>query len=139
MNLAKELSELENVWDALIRLAAKVDQIADEQEWPELSEMVVDQMFNPPESDPSEIMFAQEQFLMRLCLRLKTHKKSDFNIVSEVNYLDKDCFRIANYDYKTFMWARSLNLDTIENNLIYIPMDKLSDKQIEALKKKAYR
>ena len=80
-------------------------------------------------------LFNQEAYLMRLCLRYEVFQKSDFNIVTMNNKTEK--FRIANYDFKTFLWAKKLYDMEIDNNSIYIPYDKLSKQQVEAFKKKA--
>ena len=133
-SLAKELNNLDNIWDGVIRLLDKVDRIAEEMEWPELREMVVSQMFDPPAKEPSELLFNQEQFLMRLCCRYETFKKADFNIVVK----DKERYRISNYDFNTYVWAKQNGfIDELDNNFIYLPFDKLTSKQREAFDKKA--
>ena len=133
--LADELSKLDNPWDAICKLTYKVDDIATEKRWDELRDMIVEQMFAEPINEASEKLFRQEEYLMRLCCRYKTFEKSDFNIVTIDEKRDR--FRIANYDYKTFVWAKKVYDKEIDNNFIYMPYEKLTKPQIEAFKKKA--
>lgn len=126
----------EHIWDGLLRLFEKVKAISKEMEWPELLSMVMEQVMDGINEETEENkLFNQEAYLMRLCLRYETFKKSDFNIVTMDAKREK--FRIANYDFKTFLWAKKLYDMEIDNNSIYIPYDKLSKQQVEAFKKKA--
>lgn len=126
----------EHIWDGLLRLFEKVKAISEERDWPELLSMVMEQVMNGiNEETEDNKLFNQEAYLMRLCLRYEVFQKSDFNIVTMNNKTEK--FRIANYDFKTFLWAKKLYDMEIDNNSIYIPYDKLSKQQVEAFKKKA--
>ena len=126
----------EHIWDGLLRLFEKVKAISEERDWPELLSMVMEQVMDGINEETEENkLFNQEAYLMRLCLRYETFKKSDFNIVTMDAKREK--FRIANYDFKTFLWAKKLYDMEIDNNSIYIPYDKLSKQQVEAFKKKA--
>ena len=95
-SLAKELNNLDHIWDGVIRMLDKVDRIADEMDWGELREMLASQMFDPPIKEPSKLLFDQEQYLMRLCCRYQTFKKAEFNIVTKEEQRER--YRIANYD-----------------------------------------
>lgn len=124
------------IWDGMNRLLEKVKAISEEMEWPELLSMVMTQVMNGVNMEtPDDKLFNQEAYLMRLCLRYESIKKSDFNIVTMDAKREKFC--IANYDFKTFLWAKKLYDMEIDNNRIYIPYDKLNASQIEAFKKKA--
>ena len=124
------------VWDGILRLFEKVKAISQEMDWPELLTMVMDQaMKGIDESTKEDQLFNQEQFLMRLCLRYEYFKKADFNIVA-INEKNNR-FVIRNYDYNTFLWAKKLVPEYIDNNAIYVPYDRLNKKQIEAFKQKA--
>lgn len=124
-----------DIWDGLNRLFSKVKYLSEQMDWPELQSMVMDQVFDKiDEATPEDKLFNQEAFLMRLCLRYEHIKKMPFNIVSIVK---DDKFRITNYDYKTYLWAKKTYSDEIDNNCIYVPYNMLSKKQIEIFKKKA--
>lgn len=132
------MATTEAIWDGMSRLFEKVKDIAKEQDWPELQSMVMDQVFDGvDEATPDDKLFNQEAYLMRICIRYETFKKSPFNIVSMCDRNGAKAFRIANYDYNTFLWARKVYDQEIDNNFIYIPYSKLNEKQIEAFKKKA--
>lgn len=128
----------EAIWDGMLRLFEKVKAISQEMEWPELLSMVIEQVMNGiDETTPEDKLFNQEAYLMRICLRYEHFKKSPFNIVSLYDRCGGEGIRIANYDYKTFLWAKKVYDQEIDNNFIYIPYGKLKPEQIEALKKKA--
>lgn len=130
------MESTEHIWDGLLRLLEKVKAISEERDWPELLSMVMEQVMNGINEETEENkLFNQEAYLMRLCLRYEVFQKSDFNIVTMNNKTEKFC--IANYDFKTFLWAKKLYDQEIDNNRIYIPYDKLSKQQVEAFKKKA--
>ena len=131
------MKNTEAIWDGMSRLFEKVKAFSQEMEWPELLAMVVEQVFdNIDESTPDDKLFNQEAYLMRICIRYETFKKAPFNVVVKVKRNDEDYFRIGNYDYNTFLWSKKIYQDEIDNNFIYIPFNKLSKTQIEALKKK---
>lgn len=125
----------ENIWDGMNRLFSKVRYFAEQMDWPELQTMVNEQVFKGiDEATEEDKLFNQEAYLMRICLRYERLKKAPFNIVSITK---DDKFRITNYDYKTYLWAKKTYADEIDNNCIYIPYNMLSKKQFEAFKKKA--
>lgn len=123
-------------WDGMNRLLEKIKFISEEQDWPELMTMVMTQVFDGVDTVSDEDkFFDHEQFLMRLCIRYKTFKKSEFNIV----HIDdkNERFAIKNYDFKTFLWGKKLVPEYIDNNVIYVPFEKLNEKQKEVFKRKA--
>lgn len=124
------------IWDGMLRLIEKVKAISKSMEWPELLSMVLSQvMEGVTEETPDNKLFNQEAFLMRLCLRYEHFKKADFNIVTMDNKNER--FRIGNYDYKTFLWGKKKVPEYIDNNFIYVPYDRLSEKEREHFKGKA--
>jgi hypothetical protein len=132
------MESTEAIWDGMSRLFEKVKAISEEQEWPELLSMVMDQVMDGiNEETPDNKLFNQESFLMRLCLRYEHFKKAPFNVVALMKKDLEDYVRIGNYDYKTYVWAKKLYDMEIDNNFIYIPYDKLTTKQIRAFKNKA--
>jgi len=132
------MNSTEAIWDGMNRLLEKVKAISHEMEWPELLSMVMTQAMDGISMETKENqLFNQEAYLMRICIRYETFKKSPFNIVTMCKRNDEDYFCIRNYDYKTFVWAKKVYDMEIDNNFIYIPYTKLSKAQIEAFKKKA--
>jgi hypothetical protein len=132
------MESTEAIWDGMSRLFEKVKAISEEQEWPELLSMVMDQVMDGiNEETPDNKLFNQESFLMRLCLRYEHFKKSPFNVVVLMKKDLEDYVRIGNYDFRTYVWAKKLYDMEIDNNFIYIPYAKLSEKQIKAFKEKA--
>lgn len=128
----------EHIWDGMLRLFEKVKAISKTMDWPELLTMVTDQaMKDIDEETDDNKLFNQESFLMRLCIRYETFKKAPFNVVTMMNKSGEPYIRIGNYDFNTYVWAKKLYDMEIDNNFIYIPYTKLSDKQIEAFKAKA--
>ena len=132
------MNSTEHIWDGLLRLFDKVTAISKDMEWPELLAMVNEQaMEGINEETPDNMLFNQEAFLMRLCLRYEHFKKAPFNVVTMVKKNNEEYFRIGNYDFKTYVWAKKVYDMEIDNNFIYIPYTKLSKPQVEAFKKKA--
>lgn len=128
----------EAIWEGVLRLFEKIKAISNELEWPELLTMVTDQVFKSVDKDTAdERLLEPESFLMRACLRYEYADKGKFNVVSMCSRCNGDAFRIANYDYNTYLWAKKIYDQEIDNNCIYIPYGKLKPEQIEALKKKA--
>lgn len=126
----------EHIWDGMLRLIEKVKAISKEMEWPELLSMVFDQVMQGiDESTEDDKLFNQEAYLMRICLRYEHFKKADFNIVTMDDKNER--FRIGNYDYKTFLWGKKKVPEYIDNNFIYVPYDRLSEKEREHFKGKA--
>lgn len=132
------MDNTEAIWDGMNRLFAKIKAISEEKDWPELLSMVMEQVMEGiSEETPDNKLFNQEAYLMRLCIRYETFLKAPFNVVTMINKGGEPYIRIGNYDFKTYVWAKKLYDMEIDNNFIYIPYTKLSDKQIEAFKKKA--
>lgn len=126
----------EHIWDGMLRLIEKVKAISKDMEWPELLSMVLDQVMQGiDESTEDDKLFNQEAYLMRICLRYEHFKKADFNIVTMDDKNER--FRIGNYDYKTFLWGKKKVPEYIDNNFIYVPYDRLSEKEREHFKGKA--
>ena len=94
--------------------------------------MVADAVTEEGQSkDPVSSFFNLYQFLWRLYYRLKAcTEKKQFNIYSKV----KEEYWISNYDYTVFKWAMASGFKMeIDNSVIKIPEDKLTDRQKRAL------
>lgn len=132
------MQNTEHIWDGLLRLFEKVKAISNDMEWPELLSMVMEQVMDDiNEETEDNKLFNQEAYLMRLCIRYEHFKKAPFNVVTMVKKNNEEYFRIGNYDFKTYVWAKKVYDMEIDNNFIYIPYTKLSKSQVEAFKKKA--
>ena len=126
----------EAIWDGMNRLLEKVKAFSESMDYPELLAMVMTQVMDGVSMDtPDTLLFDKESYLMRLCCRYETFKKADFNIVTMDNKNER--FRIGNYDYKTFLWGKKKVPEYIDNNFIYVPSDRLSEKEREHFKGKA--
>lgn len=81
--------------------------------------------------DPSKIFFDVYQFCFRLYYRLRNDPtKRAFNQISKTTIAGKEVYRIANYDYKTFKWAKEGGFGmTISNDYVDLPADKLTTNQ----------
>lgn len=121
-------------------VANLVDKIADiessiEGGWDELANMVADVIDKEgQEKDPVTIFFTIYVFFFRLYFRLKRNQtKREFNQVSKINIAGEEVYRITNYDYKTFKWAKSEGfMDRVSNDYIDLPADKLTTNQRRA-------
>lgn len=135
MDEINSIHNLELEWGCITNLMTKISDVEEKIDggWPELIDMVADCFDEEKEKDPTELFFNLYQFLFRLYYRLKANlEKSEFNRVTK----DGDIFNIHNYDYATFKWAKSLNLDTISNADIRVPASKLTDKQLRCFERK---
>ena len=132
------MGNTEHIWDGMLRLFEKVKAISEDMEWPELLSMVMEQVMDGiNEETEDNKLFNQESFLMRLCIRYENFKKAPFNVVTMVKKNGEEYFRIGNYNFNTYVWAKKVYDMEIDNNFIYIPYTKLSKPQVEAFKKKA--
>lgn len=124
-------------WGCITNLIDKIGKIEDsiDGHWDELLDMIADMITEEgKEKDPSNIFFDVYAFCFRLYYRLRTNPtKRTFNQVSTANIAGKEVYRITNYDYKTFKWARSSGLlDGVSNDYIDLPADKLTTNQRRA-------
>lgn len=149
----EEIQTLHNLnleWGCITNLMDKICNLEDKIEggWPELVDMVIDAVSEEGENktDPAALFFNLYQFLFRLYYRLKANpEKRPFNVVRRNGvactdggvYYDPE-FMIYNFDYATFKWLRTIGCgDRISNDVAYVPIDKLNDKQRRAFERKA--
>lgn len=140
MEEIKTLHELNIEWGCITNLMDKIGDIEDKIEggWPELVEMVADAIDEDSKANPEDLFFNLYQFLFRLYYRLKTNPEvRDFNQVSKTNILDKEVYRVTNYNYQNFKWAKNNGFaDRISNDFIDIDPDKLDDKTKRAFERR---
>ena len=144
MEEIQTLHDMDLEWGCITNLMDKISTIEESIEggWPELTNMVVDAMSEEGEAKRSQadLFFDLYQFLFRLYYRLKANQeKRPFNYVKKTQTsTGSDAFILYNYDYTTFKWIKSIGCgDLISNDTVIIPVDKLTDKQRQALERKA--
>lgn len=126
----------EDKYEVLMNLVQRLDKVVKEQGWEDLETMILGQVIDTIKDDSIvEDLMTREMYLMRLLIRYETFKKSDFNIVVIDDRNER--FRIGNYDYNTFVWAKKKVPDYIDNNFIYVPFNVLNEKEREHFKGKA--
>jgi len=134
------MEESEDIMVTLDKLDAEAERLGN---WQELLEVAVDAYddYNKTETYADKVCYPQ-QFLFRLYHRVKYFdKQRDFNIVYETARFklneEVKLIAIENYDYKTFLWCVKHDLTFLMDNLtVYIPFDKLTEKQLTAFKDK---
>ncbi len=124
-------------WGCVANLIDKIGGIEEKIDghWDELCDMVAD-MINDEgkEEDPSKIFFDVYQYCFRLYYRLRSNPtKRTFNQIDKITIAGKEVYRITNYDYKTFKWAKSGGLaEGVTNDFIDLPPEKLTTNQRRA-------
>lgn len=128
-------------WGCIANLIDKISSIEEKMDdhWDELLDMIADMIDQEGrEKDPAKIFFGMYSYLFRLYHRLRTNQtKRNFNQVSKTDIAGKEVYRIVNYDYKTFKWARSEGfIDGVSNDYIDLPADKLTTNQRRAFERR---
>lgn len=126
-------------WAQLMILIDKLSMLEGRIEggWDELIDLMVDSVEEESNNeDKASAFFNLYQFLCRLYYRVKRNpEKRPFNVVLEIEIDGEKYFRIENYDYKTFKWAKEHNAeDRISNLYIDIPVNNLDIKQQQAFR-----
>ena len=132
MTEINNMHELTLEWGCITNLMNKISDIEDKIGWPELADMVADAVtVESQNTDPATVFFSLYQFLWRLYYRLKANpEKSPFNRWTKY----EDQYWATNYDYALFKWAHENGfVEGIDNLVIRVPANKLSDKHKRAL------
>lgn len=137
MEEIKQMHDINIEWGCITNLMDKISDIEDgiDGGWPELVDMVADAVTEEGRNkDPVSAFFNLYQFLWRLYYRIKTNKvKQPFNQYSKVG----DQYWIKNYSYALLKWANKFGMAAeIDNLIIKIPADKLTDRQRRELDKR---
>ena len=124
-------------WGCVCNLIDKIGEIEDKMDghWDELCDMIADMVDQEGrEKDPTKIFFDVYAFCFRLYYRLRANPvKRDFNQISKIDIAGKEVYRITNYDYKTFKWARTGGfIEGVSNDFVDLPADKLTTNQRRA-------
>lgn len=134
MEEIEELHTRNLEWGCIANLIDKIAELEEKmnEPWDELLDMIADMIGEEGgEKDPAKVFFDVYQYCFRLYYRIRSNPvKRKFNKVDKVNIAGKEAYRITNYDYKTFKWARTAGLvDSISNDYIDLPKDKLTTNQ----------
>ncbi len=137
MDDADYIRETTLAYGAVMNMMDRVVSI--NEDWTELLDMMSD-VFDEEHNnkDPEDIFSTVYQFIFRLYLRLKINpEKRKFNIVTHEKTSTGEWFRITNYDYNTFKWAKKGGfISGITNDFIDLPLEKLNDNQIKAFERR---
>lgn len=141
MKEANELHTRSLEWGCVCNLIDKIGEIEDSIDgyWDELIDMIADTIDQESqEENPEKIFFTIYEFFFRLYYRLRNNPiKRVFNQVDTLTIAGKEVYRITNYDYKTFKWAKSGGfIDGVSNDYIDLPTDKLTTNQRRALSRR---
>lgn len=139
----EEIEELHNrslEWGCIANLIEKIGAIEEQIDghWDQLCDMIADMLSEENEKDPAIVFFNIYQYCFRLYYRLRANPaKRAFNQISKTTIAGKEVYRITNYDYKTFKWAKNSGFDmTISNDCIDLPEDKLTTNQRRAFERR---
>lgn len=136
----EEITELHDrslEWGCVCNLIDKISDIEEKMDghWDELCNMIADVISQESqEKNPETIFFDLYEFFFRLYYRLRDNPtKRDFNQISQLDFAGKETYRITNYDYKTFKWAKTGGfIKGVGNDYIDLPADKLTTNQRRA-------
>lgn len=137
MEEIEELHTRSLEWGCICNLIDKIGTIEEKMDghWDELLDMIADAVDKEgQEKNPEVIFFDLYEFFFRLYYRLRTNPiKRPFNLVDKINIAGKEVYRVTNYDYKTFKWARTGGfIDGVSNDYMDLPADKLTTNQRRA-------
>lgn len=149
-----EINEIHNLsleWGAVLNLATRIADIEEKiGPWDDLANLVASLLDNHRTSSPEALAKNVYPYLFRLYFRLKSYSKpSPFNKISlasravpmsdNAQYTDEqEGYLISNYDFKTYTWAKELQLDDfISNNELWVPKGRLTSAQIQRFDKLA--
>lgn len=139
MEEINSMHEVTIEWGCVTNLLDRIALIEEKIDggWGEMIDMIGDAIAEESvNKDPASVFFNLYGFLWRLYFRVKQNPvRQPFNRYSfdERN----DCFTILNYDYKVYCWAIQNGLGKgISGSYITIPAEKLTDKQVAALKQR---
>lgn len=130
-------------WSYISKLLDKIDEQAERLHWDGLIDNAAE-VFDSAnrETDAAKVFFEPYQYLFRLYYRVKHFDKPRewneiYKATHTISHEEKPFFRIINYTYSTFLWARRNGfVDFLDNNVIDIPEDKLSPSQVKQFNSK---
>lgn len=137
----EEINELHTrslEWGCVCNLIDKIGELEEniDGHWDKLLNMIADVISEEgEEKDPSVIFFTIYEFFFRLYYRIRSNPtKREFNQISKITVAGEEVYRITNYDYKTFKWAKSGGfIGGVSNDYIDLPDKKLTVNQRRSL------
>lgn len=128
-------------WGCVTNLIDKIGDIEDKIEghWDQLCDMIADIITEGSNvKDPTTIFFDIYQYCFRLYYRLRANPvRRPFNTVSKISVSGEEHYRITNYDYNTFKWAKKSGFGmTISNDYIDLLEKSLSESQRRAMSRR---
>lgn len=125
-------------WGCVCNLIDKIGELEEsiDGHWDKLLNMIADVISEEgEEKDPSVIFFTIYEFFFRLYYRIRSNPiKREFNQISKITVAGEEVYRITNYDYKTFKWAKSGGfIGGVSNDYIDLPDKKLTVNQRRSL------
>ena len=137
MEEIEELHTRSLEWGCICNLIDKIGDIEEklDEHWDSLLDMIADTIeLEQGEKNPETVFFNLYAFFFHLYYRLRANPvKRDFNQISKTTIAGKEVYRITNYDYKTFKWARTEGfVGGISNDYMDLPIEKLTTNQRRA-------
>lgn len=137
MTEVEELHTRNLEWGCICNLIDKISGLEEsiDGHWDALLDMIANVINDEGKTeDPVAIFFNLYEFFFRLYYRLRANPvKREFNLVSKINIAGKEVYRVTNYDYKTFKWARLGGFITgVSNDYMDLPADRLTTNQRRA-------
>lgn len=137
----EEINELHTrslEWGCVCNLIDKIGELEEniDGHWDKLLNMIADVISEEgEEKDPSVIFFTIYEFFFRLYYRIRSNPiRREFNQISKITIAGEEVYRITNYDYKTFKWAKSGGfIGGVSNDYIDLPDKKLTVNQRRSL------
>lgn len=134
---------MEENWECIMKKVEQIGEIADEMNWPELAKMVADAYVEAEkETDPIKLFFDVYQFMFRLYYRVKDMKEPQpfneiYNDYRLIDHENSPMFRIVNYDYKSYLWAKRKGFsEYVTNGYFLVRKSDLSPEELKMLEKK---
>lgn len=131
---SSSMHEVDMEWGCITNLMCKISDLVDTIEggWPELIDMLIEASDEcGREKDPATLFFTLYQFLFRAYYRVKTNPvRRQFDMIDKVTIEGKDYYRMTNYSYTAYKWAKANDfLWRATNDYIDLPVEKLSAAQ----------
>lgn len=141
MDEIKELHTRSLEWGCICNLVDKISDIENNMEghWDELAEMVAQAITGEQDNkNPETLFFNLYEYMFRLYYRVRNNPtKRPFNQMSKTEIKGETVYRITNYDYSTFKWAKKMGyLDTVGNDYIDFPSKEMPESLIRTFERR---
>lgn len=141
MDEIKELHTRNLEWGCICNLVDKISEIEDKMEghWDELIDMVATAITDEQDNkDPETLFFNFYEYMFRLYYRLRNNPtKRPFNQMSKTEINGETVYRITNYDYNTFKWAKKMGyLNMVGNDYIDFHAKEMSGSLVRTFERR---